>query len=214
MKIKSIYLAVMLSTLSVTSQAQEFTGLVEGKDYTKSKISNTVVPSNQSKPTFVEFFWYGCTHCYQIKDEAARIAKKYSGKVNYMKYPVGFPNWESGGKIYFALEEMNLIDKLHDKTFEQIHKNRVNILMDKSKRDSFFTSNGVDIKKFNETYDSFSVNNKWTKAKGIVQSHKIDGSPILAVYSGGYTYQISPAQAGGYSQAINNLDKILAEKIK
>lgn len=214
MKIKAICLAMMLSALGTVAQAQEFPGLVEGKDYTKSKITNTVVDSNQAKPTFVEFFWYGCPHCYHIKDDSAKIAKKYGSKINYMRYPVGFPNWESGGKIFFALEEMKLADKLHDKTFDYIHKDRVNILVDKAKRDAFFAGNGVDIKKFNETYNSFSVNSKWTKAKAMVESHKIEGSPIFAVYSGGYTYQVSPAQAGGYEKSISNLDKILAAKSK
>lgn len=214
MKIKKISLAVFLSALTSLSYAQEFPGLVEGKDYSKAKISPTVVDANQSKPTFVEFFWYGCPHCYHVKDQSAQLAKKHGAKINYVRYPVGFPNWDVGGKIFFAFEEMKILDKMHDKTFDQIHRHRVNIFADKKGFDALLTTNGVDVKKFNETYNSFSVNAKWGKAKTITESHKITGSPIFAVYSGGYTYQVSPAQAGGYDKALNNIDVILKNKSK
>lgn len=212
MKIKTISLAIILSSLGTFAQSQEFYGLVEGKDYTKSKISNTIVNPNQSKSTFVEFFWYGCSHCYNIKDASSKIAKKHASKINYIKFPVAFPNWESGVKMFYTFEEMKNLDKMHDKAFDHIHRNRVNILGDKSKLDTFLTSNGVDVKNFHKIYNSFSIAGKLNKAKAITESHKIDGTPLFAVYSGGYTYQISPAQSGGYEKALANLDKILATK--
>jgi len=214
MEIKKISLAVLLSTITTFAFAQEFPGLVEGKDYTKGKIAPTVVDSNQAKPSFVEFFWYGCPHCYHVKDQSAQLAKKHGNKINYVRYPVGFPNWNAGGKIFFALEEMKVLDKMHDKVFDQIHKNRVNTFNDTKAREALLTTNGVDVKKFNELYNSFGVNAKWSKAQAITKSHNITGSPVFAVYSGGYTYQVAPSQVGGYDKALNNIDIILKAKSK
>lgn len=214
MKIKKITLAAILLASVNMVYAQEFPGLVEGKDYTKSKITPTVVEANQAKPTFVEFFWYGCPHCYSVKDQSAQLAKKHGTKINYVRYPVGFPNWDVGGKMFFAFEDMKILEKMHDKTFDQIHRHRVNLFANKNAFDGFLKVNGVDIKKFNDTYNSFGVNAKWGRAKTITQSHKITGSPVFAVYSGGYTYQVSPAQAGGYDKALNNIDLILKTKAK
>jgi len=196
------------------SKTPEFKGLTEGTDYTKTQILETIKPSNGQKPVFVEFFWYGCSHCFKMKDMSATLAKKYGSKIEYIKYPVGFPNWESGAKIFFTLEELNLEDKLHDKTFDEVHLNRNNILMDKKRLDTFLTKNGVDITKFNSIYNSFSVNSKWIKSQKMVVSHSITGSPNFAVYSGGYTYQTTPSLSGGYPKTIDNLDIILSSKIK
>jgi thiol:disulfide interchange protein DsbA len=214
MKLKSLFASVLLAGISMLAQAQEFPSLVEGKDYLKSQIKETVVDANQKKPVLVEFFWYGCPHCFKMKPMAEKLSEKYNGKITSVRYPVGFPNWESGARIFFTLEEMKLLDKLHSKTFEEIQVSRVNILADQTKRDSFFAANGVDVKQFNSTYNSFSVSNKWNKAKNIVTSHKIEGSPVYAVYSGGYTYQVLPSLTGSYEKTIENLDKILAAKSK
>jgi thiol:disulfide interchange protein DsbA len=214
MKIKAIFLSIMLSALGTTVHAGEFQGLTEGSDYLKYKTMQTAVEVTKDKPTFVELFWYGCPHCYHVKDETFKLSQKYKSKINYARYPVGFPNWESGGRMFFAYQEMKILDKMHDKTFDTIHKNRINILDSKNNRDAFLKTNGIDIKKFDSVYSSFGTSSKWAKAQQITLQNKIEGSPVFLIYSGDYTYQVSPAQAGGYDKALANLDKILAAKTK
>jgi thiol:disulfide interchange protein DsbA len=214
MKIKKISLAISLAVLTNLSYAQEFPGLTEGKDYTKSIATNPAADTSQNKPALVEFFWYGCPHCYHVKDESSKIAKKYAAKINFVRYPVGFPNWESGGRMFFTFQEMKILDKMHDKTFDRIHKERVNILDNKNFRDEFLKSNNIDVTKFDSIYNSFGTSIKWNQSQTVTRNHGITGSPVFAVYSGGFTYQVSPAQAGGYDKALNNVDVILKTKTK
>jgi thiol:disulfide interchange protein DsbA len=211
---KTTLATLALTITTLTSFAQEFIGLVEGKDYIKSKISETVINTSQTKPGVVEFFWYGCGHCYKMKPLAAKLFSKYNGKIVAEQYPVAFPSWESGTRMFFAYQEMGILNKMHDKTFDEIHKNNKNILSDNKVRDIFLTQNGVDVAKFNSSYNSFNMTRNLLKAKNIVDRHKISGSPIYAVYSGGYTYQVSPVTAGGYERTIDVLDKILQQKLK
>lgn len=218
MKLKLIISIIGLS-FSLSSYSSEFPGLVEGKDYLKTKIKLTVVNPNQDKPTLIEFFWYGCSHCYKMRPMSENLAKKFNNQINFVKYPVGFPNWESGAKIFFTLEEMKALNLLNDqiindKIFYQIHEQKSNILFSQEARDNFLFANHVDLAKFINMYNSISIKKKWETSKQIVSSHDINGSPNYAVYSGGYTYQVSPSLVGSYNKTITNLDIILSTKIK
>lgn len=216
MKFSKILATTFLLGISFLSQAQEF-GLKESQDYIKfpMKSTETVVPVNSNKPVVVEFFWYGCPHCFKIKPLAEATLKKYEGKITTIRYPVGVPRWESGAKIFFTYQEMNILDKMHDKTFEETQtKQNMDILFDKKKRNAFLSQNGVDVKKFNSIYDSESINSKWKKAVLAVETNKIEGSPAYVIYSGEYAYQVSPALVRSYEKTAENMDKILAAKTK
>lgn len=212
---KRTFIAIALLAISFVTQAQEFPGITEGKEYKKEKITETVVDANQSKPVLVEFFWYGCSHCNAMRPLAEKFVKKQGDKIISVKYPVLFPNWESGARIFFTYQEMKVLDKMHDVTFNEIHANRnVKVLLDEKTRNQFVKGLGLEPEKFNSIYNSFSTNTKILKAKKMTESHKIEGSPMYAVYSNGYTYQTSPSMAGGYDKTIDVLDKIISAKLK
>ena len=70
--IKKIALAAVTSTLFVNFANADCLNLKSGKDYTDIKLSsNHVVKLSEqevksAKPVLVEFFWYGCSHCYHM----------------------------------------------------------------------------------------------------------------------------------------------------
>ncbi len=209
---KKLFLALLM-TISTIAYASEFPNLVEGKDYTKNKTTDVLVES-KDKPIVVEFFWYGCGHCYAMLPLSKELFKKYENKIVPAHYPVGFDGWASGVKMFFTLEQMNILPSMHEKVFHAIHKDGKNLLKKDSDREDFLKSNNIDVKKFNETYNSFAIANKFNKAKSVTTNLKIESSPAYAVYYKGYTYQTSPALTQNYQKTISVLDTIIKAQTK
>lgn len=209
---KKLLLAALM-TISTFASASEFPNLVEGKDYTKSKTADVLVES-KDKPVVVEMFWYGCGHCYAILPLSKELFKKHENKIVPAHYPVGFDGWASGVKLFFTLEQMNLLSTMHEKVFHAIHKEGKNLLKKDRDREEFLKANNVDPKKFNDIYNSFAISTKVTKAKNVTTNLKIESSPAYAVYYKGYTYQTSPALTNSYQKTISVLDTIITEQTK
>ncbi len=205
--------ALLLSACSMLSYAQEFVGITEGKDYTKFKVEQPIVESTNNKPIVVELFWYGCPHCNVMRPISENFVNKQKDNIVSIKYPASFGNWETGARMFFTYQEMNILDKMHVATFNEIHnKNSTKILFKEDARNSFLKANGVDVAKFNMIYNSFSMSAKIGKSKEVMKTHRIENTPVYVVYKNGFAYQTSPALSGSYDKTINALEKIVAPK--
>ncbi len=213
MNFKKTILISSLAFLSFSAYSQEFKGLTEGKDYLKAQATENIIDTKTNKPILVEFFWYGCGHCFAMKPLSSKLFDKYKSTVIGVKQPAGFDGWVTGTKIFYTLQNMNLLDSMHDKVFDEIHIKKKNILKKDDERDSFLKSNSVDVAKFNSFYNSFGMTAQLNKAKKITESLKVESTPAYVIYSGGYTYQVSPSLTGSYDNTIKVLDTILEAKV-
>ena len=128
----------------------------EGKDYLK--LAKPVTPDAPAgKVEVIEFFWYSCPHCNAFEPQFEAWAKTAPKNLQIRRVPVAFNNtFVPQQKIYFALESMGLIPDVHVKVFRAIHVERQRL----NKDDEIFAwmdKNGVDLAKFKEAYNSFSV---------------------------------------------------------
>lgn len=199
--------ALTLATMSVYAQS-----LTAGKDYTPLSIGSTQTIANPvaGKPLVIEFFWYGCPHCYHMEPMVKKMISDHKGDFTYKRYPVVFPHWESGAKLYFTLEEMGLVDKLHDKVFSTIQDKHINIMDDKVARDNFLKQEGVDVTKFDATYNSFAVSTKMNQAKAYSLAYKLDSTPTFVVNN---AYEVNPGLTGSYESTIKSVNALI-EQVK
>ena len=166
---------------------------VEGTNYVR--LTQPVpVPSN-GKIELIEFFWYGCPHCNAFEPTLDAWQKKLPDDVAFKRVPVAFSEepFVAHQRIFYALESMGLVDKMHRKVFYAIHNERMRL----AKPDeiaTFMGKNGVDPAKFLEAYDSFSVQTKAAQARQLAQAYKIDAVPAMGVQG---RYYITGTMAGG-----------------
>ena len=70
----------------------------------------------------VEFFWYGCPHCYHFEPALNAWVKALPSDVNFVKVPVKWPsnrvNFEGHQKLYYTLEALGKMPAAHTKVFE------------------------------------------------------------------------------------------------
>lgn len=153
---------------------------VAGKDYL---VINPPVPTPANgKVEVIEFFWYGCPHCNAFEPMLEAWAKKLPADVAFRRVPVAFRDepFVAHQRIYYALEEMGLLEAMHAKVFAAIHVDHQR-LDNPTEIAAFMKKNGVDPAKFMSFYNGFSVQTRARQAAQLAQAYKIDGVPSIAV---------------------------------
>jgi thiol:disulfide interchange protein DsbA len=155
----------------------------------------------------IEFFWYGCPHCYTLEPEVAAWVKRAPKDVSFKRMPA-YPSeaWGEGAKIYYTLEAMGLLEQYHQKVFDSIHKDNVN-LQNKRLREEWLAKNGIDVAKYNEMEKSFTVATKVARARTMTASYRVDSVPRFFVNGKYYT---SGDQAGGHDRLFALIDQLIA----
>ncbi len=165
------------------AQARQFK---EGKDFIKLK--KPVAPDAPAgKVDVIEFFWYSCPHCNAFEPTFEAWAKNAPATMAIRRVPVAFnASFVPQQKLYFALEAMNLLPKLHTKVFNAVHVERKPL----NKDDAIFEwigQQGVDVAKFKEAYNSFNTANLLRKAAALQESYQVEGVPSMGVGGKYYT---------------------------
>jgi thiol:disulfide interchange protein DsbA len=134
----------------------------------------------------LEFFWYGCIHCYNLEPRIETWLKKLPADVEFRRVPAVFnERWAHDAAIFYAFEAMGLLDKLHKPFFDAIHRDRLRTDHGPA-LNQWLEKQGVDPKKFEAMVKSFGVQSKTRRAVRMTADYKIDGTPAMAVH-GRYT---------------------------
>ena len=155
------------------------TAPVNGTDYrTLDKAQQT---DSGKKVEVTEFFWYSCPHCSALEPALEAWVKKQGDKINFKRVPVAFrDSFIPQQKLYYSLEALGWVNALHGKVFRAIHVERQPLDTDKQIAD-FIAKQGVDTKKFAETYNSFGIQSKVQRATQLQAAYKVDGVPMIAI---------------------------------
>ena len=150
--------------------------------------------------------WYGCPHCYSLEPLVEAWEKKIPADVQFRRVPAVFNNrWALDAAIFFTFEAMGIIDKIHRPFFDAIHKSRLQT-DNQEARDQWLQRNGVDPKKFEETFRSFGVQSKVKRAMQQTIAYKIDGTPAFAVQG---RYTVSAEQGGSQKGMLDSVDQLV-----
>jgi protein dithiol oxidoreductase (disulfide-forming) len=193
----SVMTAFPLSTLA----QQRFD---EGIDY--RLVQPRVPTSSPGKIEVLEFFWYACPHCYRLDPFVAEWKKKLPANVEFKKVHVAFRG-DGHQKIFYTLEAMGREADLGIKVFEEIHvrKNPTSSLIEAS---AWAKAQGLDVAKFEATWNSFAVQTQQKRANALVNSYKIDGVPMFGING---RFLTSPAMVGGsHARALQVVDYLIS----
>jgi len=173
------FLKHAVAILFVLFSTQVMADLVEGKDY--KLISNPQASNSGNKIEVLEFFFYGCSHCFHLHPELTAWEKKMPKDVALTFVPTIFnSNWEPMAYTYYALEVLGKNHDLHNDLYDAWNVKNTD-LSDESKITPFVVQRGVDGKKFGEAYHSFGVQSKIMRSKQLTQTYNIRGTPTLIV---------------------------------
>lgn len=151
-----------------------------GKEYT---LLDPAMPAETpGKIEVLEFFSYGCIHCYKLHPFAKQWAAKLPADVVFKKIPVTFdrPQMRPMAKLFYALEVTGDLARLDDAAFAAVHDQKVSLATDEAVI-KWVTAQGVDGKKFSDAYNSFGVQNKVARGEQLTKSYRVQGTPSVYV---------------------------------
>lgn len=152
----------------------------EGRDYT---VLAAPQPTDRSKIEVIEFFSYGCPHCFHLQPLLKKWEKaELPANAVLVRVPVAFGRREWGQLVraYYTLEATGDLQRLDDKLFDAIHQQH-QPLFDLESLTAWAAQNGVDANKFRTTFNSPEITAKAVHADQLSRDYKINGVPTLTV---------------------------------
>lgn len=168
---------------------------VEGTDYIELRPPQAV--DAQGKVEVIEFFWYRCPHCYALEPELEAWTKHLPRDVQFRRVP-GILNddWAVDARIFYALEAIGEVDRVHRGLFNAIHQQGgVRLRGDAYAKwvAEWLAKQKVDMAKYDAALHSFSVESKLRRAAQMASAYRLDGVPALTV-QGRYVVMAATSQ--------------------
>ncbi|HCI13909.1 MAG: hypothetical protein A2063_01145 [Gallionellales bacterium GWA2_60_142] len=165
-------------------------------------------PTATQKIEVLEFFSYGCSHCFHLHHDLSIWAKKMPKDVELVYVPVIFrDSAEPLARTYYALESMPNFEKMHDAIYRGMNVENAE-LFDLDSIAAYVAKQGADRAKFTAAYNSFSMSSRVTRAKQMIRSYAIQGTPTLVVDGKYVITGLQPADT------IRVLDAVIAKARK
>ena len=161
--------------------------------------------SSNDRIEVLEFFWYGCIHCYNLEPVIEAWLPKLPPDAYFRRIPAVFnERWALDGAIYYAFESLGVLGKLHRPFFDAIHKDRLKTDNPEALNE-WLGKHGVDPTKLDAATKSFGVQTKLKRAAQLTGASKIDGTPALMVQG---RYTISSEQGRSREGMFANAERL------
>ncbi len=177
--------------------------LKQGRDY---DLINPPQPTEKGKVEVIEFFSYMCPHCDHIDPLVNKWQKTLARDVVFRRVPVIFrQQWEAPARLYYTLEAMGELDRLHSAAFTAIHRENIDLSTDAGVI-NWAATKGLDRKKFADTFNSFAVQSKTQGSRQKQGAYGIQGVPAFVVAG---QYRTPDNFSGGYDDLLKLVTELI-----
>lgn len=164
---------------------------------------------NPDKIEIIEFFWYGCPHCYSFEPVLEAWVKNLPKNVEFIRQPAVFSDlWGKHAKAYFTAEVLGVVDKVHADFFDAI-QNKKQHLETEDELAKFFVAHGVNEKEFHDAYNSFLVDSKMRQAAATAGRYGVTGVPAIIVNG---KYKTNGPLAGSHEKMIDVINQLIQKE--
>ena len=129
----------------------------------------------------IDFFWYGCPYCNELQPALESWIRRKPADVALRRIPAILrDSWAPHARIYYALEQLNEVERLHLKVYygyhvEKLHMSRPDVMVE------WAVKNGIDRKRWLDAYHSPEVDAKVERAKKLSEAYTVEVTPTLVV---------------------------------
>jgi thiol:disulfide interchange protein DsbA len=176
----------------------------EGRDYVRLK--NAVPVDTGKKIEVIEFFSYGCPHCGEFEPILQGWLKTLPPDVQFRRVPVSFQDrWVPLAKEYYTLEALGEDSRLSPEMFIAIHGKGVAMWNEKTFFD-WAASKGLDRKKVEEMYNSFSMSGKMNRAMQQAKTFAAQSVPLIVIDG---KFVVSTEKVGSHAAMLPVMDALV-----
>ncbi|MDO4230599.1 MAG: thiol:disulfide interchange protein DsbA/DsbL [Lautropia sp.] len=191
---------LMSSAVNAQASASTYTTL--------EKRVSTEAPAG--KIEVVEFFWFGCPHCYSLEPVIEPWIKKLPDDVVFRREHVPFFG-QQHQQLFYTLQALGRTDDATLNTvFEAIQRQRKQ-MKNVDEMVEVLSAAGIDGDKFRSTFNSFGVRTAMQRSNRLVSAYGLDGVPVLAINGQHLT---SPSMAGSNQQALTVANDLIQRERK
>lgn len=213
--LKSLLFAVSLAIATFTATLMPQSAGAQGKAPAKGVNYVELNPAqpidSPGKVEVIEFFWYGCPHCYALEPLIEPWMKKLPRDTVFKRVPAVFnEQWGVAARVYYALETLGDEERVRRQLFDAIHKDNLKIT-DESAMAGWVGKHGINAEKYKAAYRSFTVETKLRRATQMTQTFRLSGVPTFAVQG---KYLIGAELNNDRQQLLDVTDFLIAESRK
>lgn len=166
---------------------------------------------NPEKVEVIEFFWYGCPHCYSLEPSIAKWLETKPANVEFIRQPAVFSDlWGKHAKAFFTAQALGVSDKVHADLFDAV-QNKKQKLTSEDDLAKFFAAHGVKEEDFRAAYSSFLVDAKLRQAETMGPRYGITGVPTIVVNG---KYRVTATTAKSQENMINVTNQLIQQETK
>ena len=200
------FIKIFLAATVLLFSTQVMADIEAGRDY--KELSPAQPTHTGEKIEVLEFFFYGCSHCFNLHPFISAWEKKMPKDVELQYVPVIFrDSWEGMARTYYALEAIGQQRRLHDVLFNAWNVTNVD-LSDEARVTDFVAQHGVDRAKFSAAFNSFTMSSKVSRSNQMVRDYGIRGTPTIVVDGKYVITGLEPAET------VKVLDAVVAKARK
>ncbi|PPD34518.1 MAG: disulfide bond formation protein DsbA [Methylomonas sp.] len=164
---------------------------------------------NASKIEVIEFFWYGCPHCYSLEPSMVEWLKTKPANVEFIRQPAVFSDlWGKHAKAFFTAEALGVSEKTHADFFDAV-QNKKQKLTSEEELAKFFADHGVKTEDFKAAYNSFMVDAKMRQAETMAPRYGITGVPAMVVNG---KYRVTATTAKSQENMISVMNQLIQQE--
>lgn len=176
----------------------------EGKHY--DLISPALRTANPDKIEVVEFFWYGCGHCFTFEPMIAAWKKNLADDIEFNGSPAMWnPLMGLHARAHFAAAALGVLDTMHLALFQAMNVDGKRLDSEEEIK-ALFVANGVDAEAFTKAFNSFGVTSQVKQADARARAAKITGTPSMMVNG---KYLVTTRKAGSQAGMLEVADFLI-----
>lgn len=186
----------------------------EGEHYSRMVPTQPTV-GGADKIEVAEFFWYGCSHCFDFEPYINGWSADKPANVRFVRIPA---MWNRVLKLHarlFYTEQVlvrNGVIKdaagFRNAVFEEYHR-RSNRLTSEAAIQKLFERHDVSAAEFERTWKSFEVDQKLRVAEDLARRYGVSNVPAIVVNG---KYVTGGTQAGSYTRLLEVIDELIARE--
>ncbi|HXN10923.1 MAG TPA: thiol:disulfide interchange protein DsbA/DsbL [Steroidobacteraceae bacterium] len=168
------------------------------------------------KVEVIEFFWYGCPHCYALDPYLQSWLKNKPAYVDFKRVHV---TWNEAtrahARLFYTLQALGKVDALHGKVFEEYHEAHDPMFVPGDEKATlaqqqrFAKANGIGEADFANAWNSFGVQTNVQKADEMSRRYKVQGVPTVVI-DGKYVTDVG--MAGNQQNVIQIINDLAASE--
>ena len=174
-------------------------------------LGTPVATRDPSRVEVLEFFWFGCPHCYAFEPAINDWAASRPEYVDFVREaPPLNPSWENHSRTFYAAETLKITDGMFDEMFDRIHREREPMRKPAAVAKLVESLDlGVEAQTFEKTMDSFAVETALRRSVALARDAGVTGVPSVLING---KYMTGNSLAGGHRGVIDVIDRLTAEE--